>query len=174
MCGPPSARTILLVDDTFALLKLLTALLEGAGFDVLAANCASEALRMCRQKKIDLLLTDVSMPDLTGPQLAMRVANFAPDAPVLYMSGSDGESLQVMGFSWIEARLLRKPFSPADLLNAVDGILDGDLSPAPEKTWTPPPQRQMDVPRQADQSPVGAKRTVLRPHCPKSAKAVGI
>lgn len=174
MCGPPSARTILLVDDNFALLKLIKALLEGAGFHVLAADSASEALKMCRQKKIDLLLTDVSMPDLTGPQLAMRVANFAPYVPVLYMSGSDGESLQAMGFSWIEAGLLRKPFSPADLLNAVDGILDGDLSPAPEKDCTPPPPRQMDEPRQANQSLVGAKRTVLRPHRPKSVKAVGI
>lgn len=137
MCGLPVARTILLVDDNVALLRLIKALLEGGGFRVLAADRASEALKMCRQVKIDLLLTDVCMPDSTGPELAMQVASYARDVRVLYMSGSDGESLRMMGFSWIEAGLLRKPFSPADLLNAVDAILDGDLSLASAKSITP-------------------------------------
>ena len=117
-------HTILLVDDDLALLKLLKALLDGAGFHVLAAKSASEALRMCRRTKIDLLLTDVSMPDLMGPELAMHVVDFDPDVRVLYMSGSDAESLAAMGLSSMEPTLLRRPFSPAALLNAVDGALD--------------------------------------------------
>jgi CheY-like chemotaxis protein len=124
MHGSLTTRTILLVDDNFALLKLIKALLEGAGFHILAANSPIEALNICRQRKFDLLLTDVDMPDLTGPELAMRVVTSAPDTRVLFMSGSDGNSLAEMGFSWIECGLLRKPFSPADLLNAVDGALD--------------------------------------------------
>jgi CheY-like chemotaxis protein len=117
-------HTILLVDDDLALLKLLKALLDGAGFHVLAAKSASEALRMCRRTKIDLLLTDVSMPDLMGPELAMHVVDFDPDVRVLYMSGSDAKSLGAMGLSSMDLALLRKPFSPAALLNAVDGALD--------------------------------------------------
>lgn len=117
-------HTILLVDDDPALLKLLKALLDGAGFHVLAAKSAGEALMMCRRTKIDLLLTDVSMPDLMGPELAMHVVDFDPDVRVMYMSGSDAESLAAMGLSSTEPTLLRKPFSPATLLNAVDGLLD--------------------------------------------------
>jgi len=124
MCGPPTTRTILLVDHESALMKLIKALLDGAGFRVLAATGAREALEICRQTKVDLLLTDVNLHDLTGPELAMHVANFAPDVQVLYMSGSDAKSLGAMGLSSMDPALLRKPFSPAALLNAVDGALD--------------------------------------------------
>lgn len=54
----------------------------------------------------------------------MHVVDFDPDVRVMYMSGSDAESLAAMGLSSTEPTLLRKPFSPATLLNAVDGLLD--------------------------------------------------
>lgn len=124
MCGSLTSPTILVVDDDVALLKLLKALLDGAGFRVLTAASPSEALETCRRIKIDLLLTEVRMPDLAGPELALQVVRFAPDTRVLFMSGCDTSTLAEGDCSWIEYGLLRKPFSPADLLNAVDGALD--------------------------------------------------
>lgn len=167
--------TILVVDDESALLRLLKALLDGAGFHVLAARSGGEALRMCRAN-IDLLLTEVRLPDLTGPELAKQVIDANPDLRVLYMSGSDGASLAAAGFSWIERiepRLLRKPFSPADLLNAVDGILDGIFycGGSPRAVSSTPADR-IDLSRETDQSPVGANRAVNGAQCLKSVSAM--
>lgn len=124
MCGSLTGLTILVVDDELALLKLLKALLNGAGFHVLTARSAGEALEMCRRTKIDLLLVELSMRDVTGPELARGIVKLAPDARVLFMSGSDATDLSETEFSWLERGVLQKPFSPADLLNAVDGALD--------------------------------------------------
>jgi len=163
-------HTILLVDDDPALLKLLKALLDGAGFHVLAAKSASEALRMCRRTKIDLLLTDVSMPDLMGPELAMHVVDFDPDVRVLYMSGSDVKSLGAMGLSSMDPALLRKPFSPAALLNAVDGALDL----FPPVTAPPDPKshsRTCAYPDPRHPFPA-AKQTTIEPGWPKPGSAM--
>jgi DNA-binding response OmpR family regulator len=124
MCGSLTTRTILIVDDELALLKLLKALLDGAGFHVLIAASALDAIEMCRRTKVDLLLVELGMPDLRGPELARSVTRIARDARVLFMSGSDGKSLSSTEFSWLECGILQKPFSPADLLNAVDAALD--------------------------------------------------
>ena len=123
MCGSLTSSTILVVDDEFALLKLLKALLDGAGFHVRTATSAGEALEVCRRTKIDLVLVEVGMRGLTGLELARGIAKFAPDARVLFMSGSDGNSMSDAERSWLECGVLQKPFSPADLLNAVDGVL---------------------------------------------------
>jgi CheY-like chemotaxis protein len=163
MCGPPTTRTILLVDHESALMKLMKALLDGAGFRVLAATCAREALEICRQTKVDLLLTDVSLPDLTGRQLAMHVANFAPDVRVLYMSGSDAESLGEMGLSSTDPRLLRKPFSPAALLNAVDGALD----------LFPPATVPLDPKSHREYAPTATRATLSPPQNSPPSRLVG-
>jgi CheY-like chemotaxis protein len=170
MCGPPTTRTILLVDHESALMKLMKALLDGAGFRVLAATGAREALEICRQTKVDLLLTDVNLHDLTGPELAMHVANFAPDVRVLYMSGSDAKSLGAMGLSSMDPALLRKPFSPAALLNAVDGALD--LFPpgaAPPELKSHPRTCAYPDPRHPFPA---AKQTTIEPGWPKPGSAM--
>lgn len=139
MAGSLTSRTILVVDDEFTLLKLLKALLEGAGFQVLTARSAAEALAMCRRTKIDLLLAKVGVPGLLGPQVARDIATkLAPDAKVLFMSGSDGIRPSDTEFSWLECGVLQKPFSPADLLNAVDGALDLFSAPTDSQPQAPP------------------------------------
>jgi DNA-binding response OmpR family regulator len=122
-----TTRAILLVDDGCPLSKVVAALLAGAGFRVLVAGSASTAFKICRQARIVLLMTNLSMPDLPGPQLAMRVVSMCPDVRILYMSGSDEGHLPQTGLSSTGPCLLQKPFSPADLLNAVDGVLESDL-----------------------------------------------
>lgn len=130
-------HTILLVDDQPALLKLLKALLDGAGFRVLATNSANQALRICNYTRIDLLVTEVSLLDLPGKQLALLVAAANPDVRTLYMSRADRNGASGLGLGRVEAGVLRKPFSPADLLNAVDAILESSGQPSTQVSSEP-------------------------------------
>jgi len=120
-----SATTILVVDDDHGILNLLEFVLQGAGYSVLSADGGRNAIRVfedCAQP-IHLLLTDVIMPDLTGPVVAERLRQRQPDLQVLFMSGfHDAELLQRFvanrGFN-----LLPKPFTADSLLRSVSNVL---------------------------------------------------
>ena len=123
-------RTVLLVEDQADLRAAARATLEGAAYQVVAASNAGEALLLAERRDgdIDLLLTDVVMPVVSGPELAESFARLQPGTPVLYMSGyADHEALQAAGGPNGIA-LLRKPFGPEQLLAAVGAALAG---PAP-------------------------------------------
>ena len=114
-------ETILLVDDQAATLKVARILLESFGYEVLAAGNGQEAIIIYRQhqQRIRLLLTDVVMPDITGPQLADKLRRIDPTLRVIYMSGYPNEELREKG-----AIFLAKPFNPAGLSKAVREALD--------------------------------------------------
>jgi CheY-like chemotaxis protein len=114
-------ETILVVDDQPATLKVARILLESFGYEVLAAGDAQEAMIIYRQhqERIRLLLTDVVMPDITGPQLAGRLRRIDPTLRVIYMSGYPHEELRSAGVVF-----LAKPFNPAGLSKAVREALD--------------------------------------------------
>ena len=118
------SETILVVDDQPATLKVAQILLESFGYSVLAAESAQEALILFRQSKqqIRLIVTDVVMPDITGPQLVERLLGINPDLRVIYMSGYGNEELRQKGVAY-----LSKPFNPAGLAKTVREILDADL-----------------------------------------------
>lgn len=123
--GQPQAERILLVEDEEGVRELARRVLERAGYEVLFAADGQRALSLLaeRKKRIDLLLTDVVMPVLDGPKLAARFSRIDPDVPVLYMSGYSRAGMA--GYALPEgATLLQKPFSPADLLQAVRTQLD--------------------------------------------------
>jgi CheY-like chemotaxis protein len=113
--------TILVVDDQPATLKVARILLESFGYRVLAAESGQQALILFRQhaRQVRLILTDVVMPDITGPQLVEKLHRIDPGLRVIFMSGySGGEELQPgSGF-------LAKPFNPAGLSKAVREALD--------------------------------------------------
>jgi two-component system cell cycle sensor histidine kinase/response regulator CckA len=116
-----SETTILAVDDDRNVLGLLEAALSGAGYRVLPADCGWAAIRAYEEceKPVQLLLTDVIMPDLTGPVLAERLRARQPDLQVLFISGfHDAELVQrfvtTKGFT-----LLPKPFTVDALLRVV-------------------------------------------------------
>lgn len=122
----PSARTILAVDDDAAVLGMLDTVLSGAGYRVLIADGGWDAIRVYRENKwpVDLLLTDVIMPDLTGPVVAQRLRAYQPNLPVLFISGfHDADLVQrfvtAKGFS-----LLPKPFAVDALLRGVQESID--------------------------------------------------
>jgi DNA-binding NtrC family response regulator len=114
------------VDDDDAVLRLLESTLTRAGYRVLAADGGWSAIRAYENspERIHLLLTDVIMPDLTGPVLAERLRARQPDLRVLFISGfHDAEMVQRFvtrkGYT-----LLPKPFSPAGLLRVVEESLN--------------------------------------------------
>ena len=120
-----SRRTILAVDDDPAVRELLRTILTEAGYSVILAEGGRSAIQVYRSAGvlIHLLLTDVVMPDLTGPVLAQRLRAENPYLNVLFISGfHDSELVQrfasMKGFS-----LIAKPFTPEGLLRAVNACL---------------------------------------------------
>ena len=126
--GPrPAARgheTILLAEDDPAVREFARTTLERHGFFVLTANGPEDALRIVHdyRESIALLLTDVVMPNMQGPELAEEVRKLRPDIRVLFMSGYAAESMTHETLK--DSALLQKPFPPAVLTRAVRLVLD--------------------------------------------------
>ena len=117
------SETILIVDDQPATLKVARILLESFGYQVIAADSAQQAIILFRQNQehIRLLLTDVVMPDITGPQLVERLLRINPALRVIYMSAySSAEPHQP------NVAFLSKPFNPASLARTVREVLDAE------------------------------------------------
>ncbi len=120
--APPCAalrgsETVLLVEDEDMVRALTLEILTGAGYTVLPARDPSEALLICGQEagEIHLMLTDVVMPLMSGPQLAQALEETRPRMKVLYMSGYTDDAILRHGIARQEVTLLQKPF-PSDLL----------------------------------------------------------
>ena len=121
---PPEIRrsgTVLLCEDEEAVRLLGCRILEAAGYTVLAAGSGQDALELAegREGPIDLLLTDVLMPGLNGPELARTLRASRPDLAVLYISGYSADVLAAQELRAEEVDLLEKPFRPVELLERV-------------------------------------------------------
>jgi two-component system cell cycle sensor histidine kinase/response regulator CckA len=125
-----SAR-ILLVEDEPAVRDLAQEALARCGYRVLAAATPAEAQALAEQHhgRINLLLTDVIMPELSGPELADRLTRGQRDMRVLYMSGYTDDVLADHGVPGAGAAFLAKPFTPEALSRAVQDTLEGPLPP---------------------------------------------
>jgi CheY-like chemotaxis protein len=125
--GPAGGgETILLVEDEQSIRDLFEASLTAKGYRVLTAEDGQEALDRVAQwgKPIDLLVTDVVMPRVSGPELVRRLSTVSPELKVLYMSGySEEGSLSVMSDEE-RAVVLQKPFAPKLLAAEIRRILD--------------------------------------------------
>lgn len=119
------AETILLVEDDGYLRELTSSLLAAEGYKVLQAKNGVAALAVARQypQKIHLLLTDVVMPEMGGPDLAAELRAHRPELNVLYMSGYAGNLLSHHGVLEAEQALLSKPFTKCDLVTRVGASL---------------------------------------------------
>jgi two-component system cell cycle sensor histidine kinase/response regulator CckA len=120
-----SATTILAVDDDRGILNLLESVLQGAGYSVLLAEGGRSAIRMFENcaSRVHLLLTDVIMPDLTGPVVAERLLERQPDLRVLFMSGFHDAELVQRFVTHKGFNLLPKPFTVESLLRSVQDVL---------------------------------------------------
>jgi CheY-like chemotaxis protein len=122
---PPATTgtaTILLVDDDEAVRATTGLILESMGYRVREAESGETALTLLHaMPAIDLLLTDVAMPGMSGPELARRVRESHPDLPVVFFSGyADPEA--VAG-DIIRQRIVRKPFRAAELAAQIEATL---------------------------------------------------
>jgi signal transduction histidine kinase/CheY-like chemotaxis protein len=129
--GAPHNATILVAEDEPGVLQLAVTTLQRRGYHVLAAPNGEEALSIAGafDGTIHLLLTDVVMPGLKGPELADRLRALRPGIRVLMMSGYAADVVTPNDLK--EAMLMQKPFAPAALLKAVRNALDVPLSSAP-------------------------------------------
>ncbi|HEX2877043.1 MAG TPA: response regulator, partial [Polyangiaceae bacterium] len=120
-------ETILLVEDQDRVRAIARAILERSGYRVIVAPSPGDALMLCEQHqgKIDLLLTDVVMPWLSGTELAKRIAQMRPETKVLYTSGYTDDSVVRHGVLEGEMAFLQKPFTPESLSARVREVLDG-------------------------------------------------
>ncbi|HEY8187170.1 MAG TPA: PAS domain S-box protein [Pyrinomonadaceae bacterium] len=119
-------KTILLVEDEAIVRHITCLILESKGYRVLEAEGAEEALHLCRLHagKIDLMLTDVIMPGMSGRVLAERVAVSCPELPVLYMSGYTDDAIVRHGLLADMLEFIQKPFTPEALTLKVRSVLD--------------------------------------------------
>lgn len=125
---PRLGGTILLVEDESALRDAICKCLERDGFEVLKPATAGDAIAIIENssEKIDLLITDVVMPHLGGPELASRLRQVRPKAKVLFISGFLDDTLDGFDIQSSRASFLQKPFSSEALLRKVSGVLNGD------------------------------------------------
>ena len=111
--APHGTETILVVEDQGSVRKLLVQSLQICGYEVLEAACGREALEQLAHsgKPVDLLLTDVVMPGMTGPELTERLRAIRPEMKVLWISGYTADALERSGGGGRETHVLAKPFS---------------------------------------------------------------
>ena len=119
-------ETILLVEDEQAVRVLARRVLMRGGFRVLESSSPNDAIRLAEMhgRDIKLILTDVVMPEMSGPQLVTRITALCPDARVLYMSGYTDDEVIGRGLANPGIMLLQKPFSAQELVERVRLALD--------------------------------------------------
>jgi PAS domain S-box-containing protein len=125
--GPPSrGRTVLVVEDEVSIVRLVRRVLEKAGYVVLEARNGLEAIRIAGQfdGRIDLLLSDVVMPQMSGSEAASTIRARHPGVPILYMSGYTGDTIDRHGVHEEGVAFIQKPFTVNGLLNKVREVLD--------------------------------------------------
>jgi two-component system, cell cycle sensor histidine kinase and response regulator CckA len=118
--------TVLLVEDDPAVLRWVHAQLEEAGYNLLEASNGAEALLIAElhQGTIDLVVTDVVMPKVNGPELVAALLKLRPDVQVLYMSGYPEPFLRESATLPPSTNYLQKPFAMTTLLARITRLLE--------------------------------------------------
>ncbi|HKW91896.1 MAG TPA: response regulator, partial [Methylomirabilota bacterium] len=126
-------ETILLVEDAQRVRAVVREILEMSGYVVLEARHGAEALEISHRHtgQIHLLVTDVVMPQMSGRELAQRLATLRPELKVLYMSGYTDDAIVRHGVLASGIAFLSKPFTPDALALKVREVLDGVGEGAP-------------------------------------------
>ncbi|GAB4171113.1 MAG: hypothetical protein Kow00108_05480 [Calditrichia bacterium] len=121
-------ESILVVEDNQMVRDLVTGTLKDYGYKLYTASNGPEAIRFVEENgiHIDLLLTDVIMPDMNGKQLADQIRKLKPDVKVLFMSGYEDNVLSDQGFLKKDIHFISKPFQINELLKYIRYILESD------------------------------------------------
>lgn len=126
-------ETVLIVEDEDAVRELTREFLQSCGYSVIEARNGAEALQIAEShpKAIELLVTDVIMPGMSGPELAQSLSRLRPEIRILYVSGYTADAVP-QGILNARAPFLSKPFSRDALLQNVREILSASLATRPE------------------------------------------
>src|SRR5690242_10134083 len=125
-------ETILVVDDTLSILTIVTGMLRHASFPVLHATSGDAALIVAAVHvgNIDLLLSDIQMRTMSGPELGIKLKVLRPEMHVMLMSGMANGNLLVLNYGWA---FIEKPFLADKLLTMIDAVLHSpDRSQGPD------------------------------------------
>ena len=122
MSSPTTLETILVVDDDESVLRVVVTILQHANFVVLSADSGPAAITLAHEteRAIDLLLSDVDMPGITGPELGETLKTSRPELHVMLMSGLHDGNLLVLNYGWA---FIRKPFVTRKLVEMVTDVL---------------------------------------------------
>ncbi|HKF99652.1 MAG TPA: response regulator [Xanthobacteraceae bacterium] len=115
-------RTVLVVDDEWAIADWLSALLSDEGYNALVASNGKQALEILASEEVDLILTDFMMPIMDGPAFMSALAEHHSGIPVVMMSSLQESAVRQRCDSY--RIFLRKPFREADVLDALRRVLD--------------------------------------------------
>jgi DNA-binding NtrC family response regulator len=123
-------ETILVVEDNDSLRSVVANALKKYGYRIMEADCGDQALSICERhrEQIDLMLTDVVMPHMSGKELAGRLAPLHPKMRVLYMSGYTDDIIADQGLMDSAFWFLPKPFKVLNLIKKVREIFDTSSS----------------------------------------------
>jgi len=123
--SPNRGLTILVIDDDPQVLKLTEQVLRSAHFDVTATRSAIQALAFIENdgKKFDLVLSDVLMPEMTGPEIIARITQRHPDQLVVFMTGFPGDNTQLISDTLSKHKLIMKPFTSESLLKEIYALI---------------------------------------------------
>jgi signal transduction histidine kinase/CheY-like chemotaxis protein len=116
-------RCIMVVEDNEMVMELVCEMLIRNDFEVITAECPEDALRKSEGRHIDLLVADVVMPDLTGPELYAKLVSKTPDLKVLYMSGYTNNAIVHHGVLDEGVNYIQKPFAMAEFAEKINYIL---------------------------------------------------
>ncbi|WP_051305676.1 PAS domain-containing hybrid sensor histidine kinase/response regulator [Desulfogranum mediterraneum] len=128
-------QTILVVEDEPAILNMVTTILGRKGYTVLSASAPAEAIRLVRDRDqpLQLLITDVIMPEMNGRELADHLLDSRPSLEILFISGYTADVISSQGILEEAVNFLQKPFTLEELLQRVGAILEkGDAPAGPE------------------------------------------
>jgi len=117
--------TILVVEDDTEVRQVTSAMLEKLGYRVFSAHDAAQSMKIVQDHAVDLLLTDVIMPDMDGKQLYGRIASRHPGVKVLYMSGYTGDVIAERGVLQEGVHFVQKPFTQQILGQKIRDALQG-------------------------------------------------
>lgn len=115
-------ETILVVDDNASVLTVVVEILKSAHFEVLSARDGADAVESANKTEgvIDLLLSDVDMPLMSGPDLGLVLKKTRPDLHVMLMSGGEDGNLLVLNYGWA---FIQKPFVATKLVQMIVEVL---------------------------------------------------
>jgi signal transduction histidine kinase/ActR/RegA family two-component response regulator len=127
-----AGETILVVEDEVGVLEIYTAMLEDLGYNVLAASLPSEAFVLAHEygDQIDLLLTDIILPEMNGWQVEIRIREMIPDIACLFVSGYSADVISSHGVLAEGVHFMEKPFTMQQLAEKVGDALCREAIPA--------------------------------------------